>query len=121
MKRIKRDKLQSLVSRAPGPNPAAAPTPAPAQPAADAASLIHRLLRRPMVNLDTPEVQRFLAGKRVLVTGAGGSIGSEICRQTLRFLPERLILLEQAEGALFEVDQELRQRWLGADLVPYIA
>jgi FlaA1/EpsC-like NDP-sugar epimerase len=74
-----------------------------------------------MVNLDTPEVQRFLAGKRVLVTGAGGSIGSEICRQTLRFLPQRLILLEQAEGALFEMDQELRQRWLGADLAPYIA
>ena len=45
----------------------------------------------------------------------------EICRQTLRFLPGRLILLEQAEGALFEVDQELRQRWLGADLVPYVA
>jgi FlaA1/EpsC-like NDP-sugar epimerase len=82
---------------------------------------VDRLLSRPTVTLDTPEVQRFLAGKRVLVTGAGGSIGSEICRQALRFLPERLILLEQAEGALFEVDQELRQRWLGADLVPYIA
>jgi FlaA1/EpsC-like NDP-sugar epimerase len=74
-----------------------------------------------MVNLDTPEAQRFLAGKRILVTGAGGSIGSEICRQTMRFLPQRLILLEQAEGALFEIDQELRQRWLGADLAPYIA
>jgi FlaA1/EpsC-like NDP-sugar epimerase len=86
-----------------------------------ALALVDRLLCRPTVSLDTPEVQRFLAGKRVLVTGAGGSIGSEICRQALRFLPERLILLEQAEGALFEVDQELRQRWLGADLVPYIA
>jgi len=74
-----------------------------------------------MVNLDTPEAQRFLAGKKVLVTGAGGSIGSEICRQTLRFLPERLILLEQAEGALFEIDRELRHRWLGADIAPYIA
>src|SRR6266480_4026498 len=82
---------------------------------------LHDLLGRPPVNLDTPEVQRFLAGKRVLVTGAGGSIGSEICRQTLRFLPQRLILLEQAEGALFEMDQEHRQRWLGADLAPYIA
>ena len=83
--------------------------------------ILHRLLKRPAVNLDTPEVQRFLAGKRVLVTGAGGSIGSEICRQTLRFLPQRLIMVEQAESALFEIDQELRQRWLGADLAPYIA
>ena len=116
MKRIRRDKVR--VSAEPSS------TPAPASAAADgldSAGLIDRLLRRPMVNLDTPEVQRFLAGKRVLVTGAGGSIGSEICRQTLRFLPGRLILLEQAEGALFEVDQELRQRWLGADLVPYVA
>src|SRR5436305_1442164 len=39
------------------------------------------LLGRPAINLDTPELQRFLAGKRVLITGAGGSIGSEICRQ----------------------------------------
>src|SRR5258706_10789149 len=117
MKRMKRDKVSGLANEAAGP-PAVpcAPATSPVEPT----GLIDRLLRRPMVNLDTPEVQRFLAGKRVLVTGAGGSIGSEICRQTLRFLPQRLILLEQAEGALFEMDQELRQRWLGADLVPYI-
>jgi FlaA1/EpsC-like NDP-sugar epimerase len=123
------DPLRSLVSRAPGPAPVppvrTPPAPAAGLPvpgdAAATSSLIDRLLRRPAVSLDTADVQRFLAGKRVLVTGAGGSIGSEICRQTLRFLPERLILLEQAEGALFEVDQELRHRWLGADLVPYVA
>jgi FlaA1/EpsC-like NDP-sugar epimerase len=79
------------------------------------------LLGRPAVNLDTPQLQRFLAGKRVLVTGAGGSIGSEICRQSLRFCPSRLILLDQAENALFEIDQELHHRWVGADIVPYIA
>src|SRR5258706_10601379 len=45
------------------------------------------LLGRPAVNLDTPELQRFLAGKTILVTGAGGSIGSEICRQIMRFCP----------------------------------
>jgi FlaA1/EpsC-like NDP-sugar epimerase len=89
--------------------------------AGEGEGFLHRLLKRPAVNLDTPEIQRFLAGKRVLVTGAGGSIGSEICRQTLRFLPQRLIMVEQAESALFEIDQELRQRWLGADLMPYIA
>jgi FlaA1/EpsC-like NDP-sugar epimerase len=116
MKRIQRDKVRVQADPSGAPAPAATPA-----EGLDSAGLIDRLLRRPMVNLDTPEVQRFLAGKRVLVTGAGGSIGSEICRQTLRFLPGRLIMLEQAEGALFEVDQELRQRWLGADLVPYVA
>src|SRR5436305_2712052 len=116
MKRITREKPRSPATPDPAPT-----TPAPNPQRTVAAELIDKLLCRPAVSLDTPEVQRFLAGKRVLVTGAGGSIGSEICRQALRFLPERLILIEQAEGSLFEVDQELRQRWLGADLVPYIA
>ena len=78
------------------------------------------LLGRPAVNLDTPELQRFLAGKRVLVTGAGGSIGSEICRQAMRFCPSQLVLLERAENALFEIDRELRQNWVGAEIVPCI-
>jgi FlaA1/EpsC-like NDP-sugar epimerase len=79
------------------------------------------LLGREPINLDTPQLQRFLAGKRVLVTGAGGSIGSEICRQSMRFCPRRLVLLEQAENALFEIDRELRHRWVGAELVPVVA
>jgi FlaA1/EpsC-like NDP-sugar epimerase len=78
------------------------------------------LLRRPVVNLDTPELQRFLAGKRVMVTGAGGSIGSEICRQAMRFCPQRLLLVERAENALFEIDRELRHTWVGADIRPLI-
>src|ERR1700760_563398 len=82
---------------------------------------LHELLGRPPVNLDTPEMQRFLAGKRVMVTGAGGSIGSEICRQTMKFCPERILLIEQAENNLFEIDRELRHRWVGADIRPYIA
>jgi FlaA1/EpsC-like NDP-sugar epimerase len=73
------------------------------------------------VSLDTPELQRFLAGKDVLVTGAGGSIGSEICRQSMKFCPRRMILLDQAENNLFEIDRELRHRWVGAELVPLIA
>src|SRR5881394_2135172 len=79
------------------------------------------LLRRPVVNLDTPELQRFLAGKRVLVTGAGGSIGSEICRQAMRFCPQRMLLVERAENALFEIDRELRETWIGAEIRPYLA
>jgi FlaA1/EpsC-like NDP-sugar epimerase len=82
---------------------------------------IDDLLGRKPVNLDTPELQRFLAGKIVLVTGAGGSIGSEICRQIMKFCPARIILLEQAENALFEIDRELRERWVGADIVPVVA
>ena len=82
---------------------------------------IDALLGRPAVSLDTPELQRFLAGKIILVTGAGGSIGSEICRQIMRFCPGRLILLDQAENALFEIDRELRERWVGAELVPVVA
>jgi FlaA1/EpsC-like NDP-sugar epimerase len=82
---------------------------------------LHELLGRAPVNLDTPEMQRFLAGKRVMVTGAGGSIGSEICRQTMKFCPQRMLLLERAENNLFEIDRELRQRWIGADLAPIVA
>ena len=79
------------------------------------------LLGRAAVNLDTPELQRFLAGKTILVTGAGGSIGSEICRQIMRFCPAALILVEQAENNLFEIDRELREKWLGATIVPHVA
>lgn len=79
------------------------------------------LLGRPAINLDTPELQRFLAGKRLLVTGAGGSIGSEICRQSMKFCPQRLVLLDRAENALFEIDRELRHRWVGADIAPCVA
>jgi FlaA1/EpsC-like NDP-sugar epimerase len=79
------------------------------------------LLGRPPVSLDTPELQRFIADKVILVTGAGGSIGSEICRQAMRFCPRRLILLDRAENALFEIDRELRERWVGSTLVPTVA
>lgn len=82
---------------------------------------LHTLLGRKAVNLDTPELQRFLAGKRILITGAGGSIGSELCRQAARFCPERIILLDRAENALFEIDRELRERWIGVDVRPCVA
>ena len=95
------------------------PFPVPVQPARSSFRLADLLGRTP-IDLDTPELQRFLAGKRVLVSGAGGSIGSEICRQTMRFCPQRLIMLERAENALFEIDRELRHSWVGADLRPSI-
>src|SRR5205809_849790 len=89
--------------------------------AANAPLKLAELLGRRPVNLDTPELQRFIAGKVVLVTGAGGSIGSEICRQSMKFCPARLVLLDRAENNLFEIDRELRERWLGADIVPVVA
>src|SRR3954471_7670895 len=96
-------------------------TPTPDQPRQERRFELSDLLGRPPVNLDTPELQRFLAGKRVLVTGAGGSIGSEICRQAMRFCPQRMLLVERAENALFEIDRELRETWIGAEIRPYLA
>ena len=71
MKRITREKLRSPATSDPT-QAAPVPTPTVAPERTVAAELIDKLLRRPAVNLDTPEAQRFLAGKRVLVTGAGG-------------------------------------------------
>ena len=68
---------------------------------------INDLLRRPPVELDTAAIGSLLSGKRVLVTGAGGSIGAEICRQVMKFAPESLILVEQAENSLFQIEREL--------------
>jgi len=68
---------------------------------------INDLLGREPVKLDEAGLQAFLCGKRVLITGAGGSIGSEICRQVAGFKPSQLILVEQAENNLFEIDREI--------------
>ncbi len=70
---------------------------------------IEDLLGRQPVYLDEPQIGQFLAGKRVMVTGAGGSIGSELVRQVARFQPKKLLLVERAEFALFEIDGELRR------------
>ena len=81
---------------------------------------ISDLLGREPVKLDTASIGRFLQGRRVLVTGAGGSIGSEICRQVLRFSPARLVMVEQGETPLFYIHRELAEEH-GDVLEPYIA
>ncbi len=82
---------------------------------------IDDLLGREPVQLDADKIGAQLCGRRVLVTGAGGSIGSEMCRQIAAFGPQRLILVEQAENGLFEIDRELRKRHAELDIVPYVA
>ena len=77
---------------------------------------IDDLLRREPVRIDTEEVERFIRGKRVLVTGAGGSIGSELCRQVARFSPDGLVMLDRAENGLFFVEMELRDKVPGMAL-----
>ncbi|MFK7819099.1 MAG: polysaccharide biosynthesis protein [Planctomycetaceae bacterium] len=67
------------------------------------------LLRRDPVELDTLKVSEFLTNKVVLVTGAGGSIGSEICRQILKFQPKHLVLLGRGENRIFALNRELQQ------------
>ncbi|NJK81318.1 MAG: polysaccharide biosynthesis protein [Chloroflexaceae bacterium] len=69
---------------------------------------IEDLLRREPVRTDTTALSALVQGKRVLVTGAGGSIGSELCRQLIRFNPAELIILGHGENSIFEIHNELR-------------
>lgn len=66
------------------------------------------LLGRDKVDLDVPAVARTYAGRTVMVTGAGGSIGSELCRQLVDCRPARIVLFDHSEFALYEIDTELR-------------
>jgi FlaA1/EpsC-like NDP-sugar epimerase len=66
------------------------------------------LLGREVIRLDEDRIQAYLENARVLVTGAGGSIGSELCRQICRFRPRSVILFERAESSLYEIDLELK-------------
>jgi FlaA1/EpsC-like NDP-sugar epimerase len=82
---------------------------------------IEDLLGREPVVLDRELIGGYLSGKRVLVSGAGGSIGSEICRQIAQFGPEKLILLEQSETPLYEVEKELIARFPEVRILPLVA
>ena len=82
---------------------------------------IEDLLERDEIHLDTSKVEPYLKDKVVIVTGAGGSIGSEICRQVLRVRPKKLLLLGHGENSIYLIHQELRSIVPEGTLVPIIA
>ncbi|MGB8930873.1 MAG: nucleoside-diphosphate sugar epimerase/dehydratase [Anaeromyxobacteraceae bacterium] len=82
---------------------------------------IEDLLGRDPVALDMALISREMKGHAILVSGAGGSIGSELCRQVARFEPSVLILVERAENALFHIHRELTARFPALRLEPRLA
>src|ERR1700751_2938757 len=78
------------------------------------------LLGRPQAVLDRDGMARLIRGHRVLVTGAGGSIGAELARQIAAFSPSRLVLLDNSEFALYGIEMELRERFPGLSPVPLL-
>lgn len=83
---------------------------------------VEDLLGREPVKLDIDSISEKLTGKTVLVTGAGGSIGSEICRQVCKFQPEKLLLLGHGENSIYLIDMELRNKHKDElEIVPVIA
>lgn len=82
---------------------------------------IEDLLGRPEVDLDLAAIAEYLTDQVVLVTGAGGSIGSELCRQVARFKPRQLLLLGHGENSIYEINLELGISWPDLATVPLIA
>ena len=79
------------------------------------------LLGREIIRLEEERIGALLKDQNVMVTGAGGSIGSELCRQICRFQPEKIILFERAESPLYAIELELKQNFKSVDIVPVLA
>jgi len=79
------------------------------------------LLGREIVKLDEKQIGAYLKGQNVLITGAGGSIGSELCRQICRFKPGAIFLFERAESPLYEIELELKKNFGDINVVPILA
>ncbi|UPW83704.1 nucleoside-diphosphate sugar epimerase/dehydratase [Lysinibacillus sp. Ag94] len=82
---------------------------------------IEDLLGRDEVKLNMVAISQKLTDKTILITGAGGSIGSEICRQVMNFQPKKLILLGHGENSIYTIHMELQQRSTGTELITIIA
>jgi FlaA1/EpsC-like NDP-sugar epimerase len=82
---------------------------------------VEDLLGREPVELDIESISSYIENKVILVTGAGGSIGSEICRQVCRFNPKKIVLLGHGENSIYQIDMELRNQYKDQiDIVPVI-
>ncbi|GLH64113.1 UDP-N-acetylglucosamine 4,6-dehydratase [Parageobacillus sp. G301] len=82
---------------------------------------VEDLLGREPVELDLESISSYIENKVILVTGAGGSIGSEICRQVCRFNPKKIVLLGHGENSIYQIDMELRNQYKDQiDIVPVI-
>ena len=82
---------------------------------------INELLGRPPVKPNQKIISDAITNKTVLITGAGGSIGSELCRQIVQLNPKTVILLERNEYALYEIHQELEKKNIGVELISVLA
>ncbi len=81
---------------------------------------VEDLLGRDPVNLDIDSMAGFINGRRILVTGAGGSIGSELVRQICRFRPQQLLILDIHENSLYDISNEIKVRYPEANLVELV-
>ncbi|QCS53928.1 polysaccharide biosynthesis protein [Priestia flexa] len=82
---------------------------------------VEDLLGREPIQLNISSISEYVKGKTVLVTGAGGSIGSEICRQICKFNPKKLILVGHGENSIYHIEMELRNKFAGSiEVVPMI-
>ncbi|WP_313893787.1 nucleoside-diphosphate sugar epimerase/dehydratase [Psychrobacillus sp.] len=83
---------------------------------------IEDLLGREEVELDMESISEKLTNRTILVTGAGGSIGSEICRQVMKFEPKKILILGHGENSIYQIDMELRQSFTeNTEIIPLIA
>lgn len=82
---------------------------------------VEDLLGREPVELDIGSISEYISGKTVLVTGAGGSIGSEICRQICKFNPSKIVLVGHGENSIYQIDMELKKLYQEQiEIVPVI-
>lgn len=83
---------------------------------------VEDLLGRDPVELDIQSISKKITGKTILVTGAGGSIGSEICRQVCKFTPKKILLLGHGENSIYTIDMELKKKYKNdIEIIPVIA
>lgn len=83
---------------------------------------VEDLLGRDPIQLDDAGISEQISGKTILVTGAGGSIGSEICRQVVKYKPERLVILGHGENSIYLINEELKNKLFGSvEIIPVIA